>query len=90
KVMQARKLIYDKNLAIDTAQVEALLKLESLVSTINAFSNRLHHTGFNFFKMLVIDLLHKFELGVWKAIFIHLLHILNCLKKGKVHKLDHQ
>jgi hypothetical protein len=25
--------------------------------------------------MFVIDLLHEFKLGVWKAIFIHLLHI---------------
>lgn len=27
--------------------------------------------------MFVIDLLHEFELGVWKAIFIHLLRILH-------------
>jgi hypothetical protein len=26
--------------------------------------------------MLVVDLLHEFELGVWKALFIHLLRIL--------------
>jgi hypothetical protein len=26
--------------------------------------------------MLVVDLLHEFELGVWKAIFIHLMCIL--------------
>lgn len=31
---------------------------------------------FNFFLMLVVDLLHEFELGVWKAIFTHLMHIL--------------
>lgn len=30
----------------------------------------------NFFKLLVVDMLHEFELGVWKAIFIHLLRIL--------------
>lgn len=34
---------------------------------------RLSHTRFNFFRMLIVDLLHKFELGVWKALFIHLL-----------------
>jgi hypothetical protein len=28
------------------------------------------------FMMFVIDLLHEFELGVWKAVFIHLLRIL--------------
>jgi hypothetical protein len=26
--------------------------------------------------MLVVDLLHEMELGVWKSIFIHLLRIL--------------
>ena len=38
--------------------------------------------------MLVVDLLHEFELGVWKAIFIHLLRILDSLKDGKLHELD--
>jgi hypothetical protein len=28
------------------------------------------------FILFVVDLLHKFELGMWKAIFTHLLHIL--------------
>ena len=27
--------------------------------------------------MLVVDLLHKFELGVWKALFTHLIQILH-------------
>lgn len=26
--------------------------------------------------MLVVDMLHEFELGVWKALFIHLIRIL--------------
>jgi hypothetical protein len=26
--------------------------------------------------MLVVDLLHEFEIGVWKSIFIHLIRIL--------------
>jgi len=26
--------------------------------------------------MLVVDLLHKFDLGVWKALFTHLIRIL--------------
>jgi hypothetical protein len=36
--------------------------------------------------MLVVDLMHEFELGVWKATFIHLLRILDCL--NKTHDLD--
>jgi hypothetical protein len=26
--------------------------------------------------MLVVDLMHEFELGVWRSLFIHLLRIL--------------
>jgi hypothetical protein len=36
--------------------------------------------------MLVVDLMHEYELGVWKATFIHLLRILDCL--NKIHDLD--
>lgn len=32
--------------------------------------------------MLVVDLLHEFELGVWKAIFTHLLRILDAAARG--------
>jgi len=32
--------------------------------------------------MLVVDLLHEFELGVWKAIFVHLLRILYAAAPG--------
>jgi hypothetical protein len=39
--------------------------------------------------MLVVDLLHEFELGVWKAIFIHLLQILDSLKGDVLSELDH-
>jgi hypothetical protein len=38
--------------------------------------------------MLVIDLMHEFELGVWKALFIHLLRILNAVDKTLINELD--
>jgi hypothetical protein len=38
--------------------------------------------------MLVVDILHDFELGVWKALFIHLLRILNSKDKALVNELD--
>jgi hypothetical protein len=31
---------------------------------------------FDFHSMFVVDMLHEFELGVWKAIFTHLLRLL--------------
>ena len=40
--------------------------------------------------MLVVDLLHEFELGVWKAIFIHLLRILETLKQLQISEMDKQ
>ena len=54
----------------------------------NAFSSKLAQFGFNMFSMLVVDLMHKIELGVWKAAFIHLLCILDCQNAGLKHELD--
>jgi hypothetical protein len=38
--------------------------------------------------MLVVDIMHEFELGVWKALFIHLLRILESVDKALIHELD--
>lgn len=38
--------------------------------------------------MLVVDFLHEFELGVWKAIFIHLIRILYAEDSDLVNELD--
>ena len=101
-------MIYEEQYVVDTPQVEAFLKPESLVPTVvcalsrgmdfklsyyyyyfeNVFSERLSHTGFDFFLMLVVDLLHEFELGVWKAILIHFLRIVSTLKGSMLAELD--
>jgi hypothetical protein len=39
----------------------------------NAFSDRLSRFGFDHFSLFVVDLMHEVELGVWRALFIHLL-----------------
>lgn len=44
--------------------------------TQSAFSARLSVHGFNVYRMFVVDVLHEFELGVWKAILTHLIRIL--------------
>jgi hypothetical protein len=38
--------------------------------------------------MLVVDLLHEFELGVWKAILIHLLRIIDSAEETSLAELD--
>jgi hypothetical protein len=32
--------------------------------------------------MLVVDFMHEFELGVWKALFVHLIRILHAAAQG--------
>jgi hypothetical protein len=54
----------------------------------NAFSHRLGSLGFDPFSMLVVDQMHEFELGVWKALFIHLLRILHSVDDSLVAELD--
>lgn len=52
-----------------------------MVSVQNAFLDKLSQLGFNYFQMLIVDLMHEFELGVWKSLFIHLLRILDAHDK---------
>ena len=47
----------------------------------NAFITRLGKT-FDPSRMLVVDLLHEFELGVWKSLFTHLIRMLYAADKG--------
>lgn len=54
----------------------------------NAFSTQLHSLGFNFFSLLVVDLMHEFELGVWKGLFVHLLRMLCAINPNLLHELD--
>ena len=56
--------------------------------TQNVFSLWLFHFGFNFFFMFVPDLLHKFELGMWKHIFTHLVWILYAIGDNLVQRLN--
>lgn len=38
--------------------------------------------------MLVNDIMHEVELGVWKALFIQLLRLLEATDKGSMNQLD--
>ncbi|KAG6905803.1 hypothetical protein DXG01_000659 [Tephrocybe rancida] len=89
KITRARQSIYGPlNLAVDSAAVERELKPESLVPTLNAFSDRLLKFGLNYPSMFVVDLLHEIELGVFKAFIVHLLRILESVDENLVHELD--
>ncbi|TFK33056.1 hypothetical protein BDQ12DRAFT_700924 [Crucibulum laeve] len=75
KVVIAHWWIYTNGRGIKSVNVEALLKETSAVPTINAFVNRLG-TEFELSRMMVPDFMHEFELGVWKALFTHLIRVL--------------
>lgn len=38
--------------------------------------------------MLVVDLMHEMELGVWKGFLIHLIRILQAIDPALVNELD--
>ncbi|KAH9480132.1 hypothetical protein JR316_0006729 [Psilocybe cubensis] len=76
KVENSRKWIFKHGAGIKSKHVEDILQETSAVPTQNAFLTRLSQFGFNFFNMFVSNLLHEFELGVWKAFFTHMMRIL--------------
>jgi hypothetical protein len=43
--------------------------------------------GLNVCALLTVDLLHKVELGVWKALFTHIIHILSVYCPEPVNEL---
>ncbi|KIO30648.1 hypothetical protein M407DRAFT_20363 [Tulasnella calospora MUT 4182] len=88
-VKSARKIIYEHGYAANNDRSEYFLKAESLVATENAFSEALFaNFEFNFFRMLVVDLMHEFELGVWKAVLVHLIRMLHTLGKDSVNEFN--
>ena len=42
----------------------------------------------NFYDIFVIDFLHEFELGVWKAVLTHMIRILHAHGEERVHMFD--
>jgi hypothetical protein len=86
-----------ENLLREDSLVPTVVCIYSLLTAVisvkvfhfqNAFSSKLTQFGFCMFLMLVVDLMHEFELGVWKAVFIHLLRILDCQNESLKHELD--
>jgi hypothetical protein len=57
----------------------------SKTSPQNAFVEKLLPLGFNPYPMFVVDLMHEFELEVWKATFIHILRVLNAAAPAGKH-----
>ncbi|EJD00044.1 uncharacterized protein FOMMEDRAFT_112387 [Fomitiporia mediterranea MF3/22] len=80
RVNKARELIYTSRKRLTHPRVKLHLDPHSLTPVENAFSKRLGPLGFDFHDILVVDILHEWEVGVWKTIFTHLVRIINTFK----------
>ncbi|KAI0645610.1 hypothetical protein C8Q79DRAFT_965394 [Trametes meyenii] len=88
-VLTARSYILKKGLGVNSTAVEAVLKSRSLVPTVNAFSERLAPDVLpNFHTLFVPDLMHEWELGVWKGLMTHIVRILHAAKGGAVREFN--
>lgn len=46
------------------------------------------HPGFDRYRMFTVDLMHEVELGVWKAVFTHLIRLLEAIGQEEIDKLN--
>ncbi|THG94254.1 hypothetical protein EW145_g8177 [Phellinidium pouzarii] len=88
KVETARQFIIEKRKRVTHDSVKGLLDDQSLTPVENAFSTRLRDTGFDFHSMLVVDVLHEWEVGIWRHIFTHLIRILDSYNSDKIDELN--
>ncbi|KAG6906052.1 hypothetical protein DXG01_016127 [Tephrocybe rancida] len=84
----ARRIIYNQNFAVNSKAVELLLQPTSLVASSNAFAGALGDFGFNHHQMLVVDILHEWEVGVWKSVLTHLIRLVHESQANHVSLLD--
>lgn len=103
-IEEARNLIFKLGVPVSGSRVKAILDKASYVpirvSSVtlyiyftnvriqSAFSERLAKHGFNMFDMFLVDQLHEFELGAWKAIFTHLMRILHAAGGNAIQDLN--
>ncbi|KAK7442067.1 hypothetical protein VKT23_016343 [Stygiomarasmius scandens] len=87
-IERIRKWIFDAGRSIASDVVETFLKPFSWIPTRNTFSERFLKFGANFYNLLVPDVLHELELGVWKALLLHLIRMLVFLGNEAVQKMN--
>ncbi|SJL13966.1 uncharacterized protein ARMOST_17418 [Armillaria ostoyae] len=75
EVEMVRRWIFERGYAVSSKRIENVLSKRSNTANRNAFSTALLPHGFNFYQMLVPDLMHESESGSWKSLFTHLIRI---------------
>ena len=68
----------------------APIKMSAILITLQStFVSALDKFGLKFFSLFVVDLMHEFKLGVWKAVLTHLLRILHTQGLEVIVEFDH-
>ncbi|KAM6494731.1 hypothetical protein JOM56_009354 [Amanita muscaria] len=88
RVENVRQSVFEQGLPLSSTYIEQTLGAESLTATRSAYSTKLLGRGVNFYSLFVPDLMHEVELGVWKALFKHLLRILHAYGNDTIQKLN--
>ncbi|KAI0715445.1 hypothetical protein C8T65DRAFT_573153 [Cerioporus squamosus] len=89
RIKLARKWLFEDGVPLTSVWLKRTLEPMSLTPTRNAFSAKLHQEfGFNFYSMYVPDLMHEFELGVWKSTLTHLVRLLHAFGDDKIQKFN--
>ncbi|KAG6809229.1 hypothetical protein H0H92_001089 [Tricholoma furcatifolium] len=81
--------IFKSGFVADGKPIDRILN-DSKTPIRNTFSNFLLPHSVNFYDLFVVDVLHEIELGVFKAIFTHLIRILYTMGSRGVADLDHR
>ncbi|OSC99224.1 hypothetical protein PYCCODRAFT_1416437 [Trametes coccinea BRFM310] len=90
RIARARKLVF-RGASLNSKRVQALLESEGLNPIqvgSSAFSSRLSRFGMNHYQLFVPDLMHEFEIGVWKNTFAHLLRLLAAQGLKTIHEFN--
>ncbi|KAF5333130.1 hypothetical protein D9611_002410 [Ephemerocybe angulata] len=76
-ISQARTKIYDDEYAVSGEPIGKILDDLSLNPVESPFLTLPTPKEFSLISALVVDILHEFEIGVWKRFYIHLLRLLD-------------
>ncbi|EJF61958.1 hypothetical protein DICSQDRAFT_59433 [Dichomitus squalens LYAD-421 SS1] len=88
-IARVRRWIYEDGTTPDSDHIKKTkLGFFSMAPVRSAFSQRFAAFGRNVYQLFVPDLMHEFELGVWKGTFTHLVRILIAAGHDGVQKLD--
>ncbi|TFK84680.1 hypothetical protein K466DRAFT_496118 [Polyporus arcularius HHB13444] len=74
-ITRARRYVF-RGWSLGNEHVTELLQHGSFNPIQSAFSEKLSEFGTNCYELFAPDLMHEFELGVWKGVFNHLMRIL--------------